>query len=64
MKVLANDAAMFQGEYEATVQYDNGRVLHWPGNANFTGLLERTLDGWKVTIGNWGNGSSQVIQEG
>lgn len=64
VKVLSPDAAMFQGEYEATIHYEDGRILHWPGNANFTSLVERTPDGWKVTIGNWGNGSYQVVEEG
>jgi fibronectin type 3 domain-containing protein len=64
VKVLTPDAAMFQGEFESTIHYTNGRVLRWPGNANFTMLMERTPEGWKVTIGDMDNGPSEVVEEG
>jgi hypothetical protein len=62
VKVLNPNAAMFQGRYEATDYLADGRVLHWPGTANFTMLMERTPEGWKATIGNWSNDSGQEIE--
>jgi hypothetical protein len=64
VKVLNPDAAMFQGRYEATDYLRDGRVLHWPGTANFTMLMERTPEGWKATIGNWSNDSGQEVETG
>jgi hypothetical protein len=64
VKVLNPNAAMFQGRYEATNYLTDGRVLHWPGTANFTMLMERTPEGWKATVGNWSNDSGQEIESG
>jgi hypothetical protein len=64
VKVLNPDAAMFQGMYGSTIHYTNGRVLRWPGNANYTMLMERTPEGWKVTVGDMDNGPSEVVEEG
>jgi len=51
VKVLSPDAAVFQGHYRAEMHYTDGRILNWPGNASWTNLMERTEDGWKVTMG-------------
>jgi len=64
VKVLNPDAAMFQGTYGSTIHYTDGRVLRWPGNANYTMLMERTPEGWKATIGDMDNGSYEVVGEG
>jgi ketosteroid isomerase-like protein len=63
VKVLSRDAAMFQGYYDATCTYVDGRILQWPGNANFTVLMERTPDGWKITTGSAGSGTAQRIDQ-
>ena len=55
---------MFQGEYDATVLYDDGRVMHWPGNANVTALFELTADGWKITVADFDNGAAERVDEG
>jgi hypothetical protein len=62
-KALSPDAAMFQGYYDATATYTDGRILHWPGNASFTVLMERTPDGWKITTGTGNNGTGQRIDQ-
>jgi len=64
VQALNPDAAMFQGEFGSTIHYANGQVLRWPGNANFTMLMERTPEGWKVTVGDTDNGPSEVVEEG
>ena len=64
VKVLNPDAAMFQGRYGSTIHYTDGRVLHWPENANFTMLVERTPEGWRATVGDMDNGAYQVVEEG
>jgi hypothetical protein len=64
VKVLKPDAAIFQGKYESTIHYTSGRVLHWPGNANYTMLMELTPEGWRATIGDMDNGAYEVVQEG
>lgn len=51
VKVLSREAALFQGHYSCTTTRNDGRVLYWPGNASWTNLLERTEDGWKITMG-------------
>ncbi len=57
VKVLNRDAAMFQGVYEATLTYSDGRIVRFPGNASWTLLMERTDDGWKGTMGDNGSGA-------
>ena len=64
VKVLSPKAAMFQGAYEATVHYDDGRVIHWPGNANLTALFELTTDGWKITVADFDSGSGRAVETG
>jgi hypothetical protein len=64
VKVLSPEAVMFQGEYEVTTHYEDGSVLHWPGNANVTALFELTADGWKITMADFDNGASEVVEEG
>jgi hypothetical protein len=62
VKVLNPKAAMFQGRYQGTDHFKDGRILHWPGNANYTMLMERTPEGWKATIGNWSSGAGQEVE--
>jgi ketosteroid isomerase-like protein len=63
VKVLSHEAAMFQGYYDATGTYADGRILRWPGNVSFTVLMERTPDGWKITMGSGTNGTAQRIDQ-
>lgn len=63
VKVLSRDAAVFQGYYDATGTYADGRIFHWPGNVSFTVLMERTPDGWKITMGAGTNGTAQRIDQ-
>jgi hypothetical protein len=57
VKVFSQDAALFQGVYEATITYPDGRIVYFPNNASWTLLLERTDDGWLGTIGDNGGGT-------
>lgn len=63
VKVLSEDAAAFQGVCEATLTYQSGRIVRHPGNASWTSLVERTADGWKITMLDGGAGTPEVIQE-
>ena len=64
VQVLTPDAAVFQGRYESTITTQNGEKRHYPGNASWTNLMERTEDGWKITKGANAAGSFEVVQEG
>ena len=57
VKVLNEDAAVFQGIYEATLTYEDGRIVRYPANASWTSLVERTTDGWKITMLDGGAGT-------
>jgi hypothetical protein len=63
VKVLSREAAMFQGYYVAIATYADGRILRWPGNVDFTVLMERTPDGWKITMGAGTNGTAHRIDQ-
>ena len=64
VKVLGRDAAAFQGTFELTVTQADGRRIRWPGNASWLNVLERTMDGWKVTMGSQAYGNYEVVEGG
>ena len=63
VKVLNENAAAFQGIWEGTITYPRGRIVRYPSNASWTSLVERTPDGWKITMLDGGAGTVEVIQE-
>lgn len=64
VKVFNQNEALFQGVYQMTITRRDGRVLHYPGTASWVSLMERTEEGWKVTIGLTAAGSYEVVEEG
>jgi hypothetical protein len=64
VRVLTRDFAEYTGRMGDTIHYSDGRVREWPGNCVNIGVMERTPDGWKATIGAQTCGSSQLIEEG
>ena len=63
VRVLSRDAAAFQMGYECTITPKDGPVMHYPGNAVWTGVMERTDSGWKTTLGGGSFGPYEVIDE-
>lgn len=64
VRVLGKDAVAFQIAYECTITPKDGPVMHYPGNAVWTGIMERTESGWKTTFGGGSFGDYEVIEEG
>jgi len=63
VKVFSPDAAAFQGIWGGTISNKSGRIVRYPDNASWTAVLERTPDGWKITMLDGGSGTVEVIQE-
>lgn len=63
VRVLSPDLAVFSGTYVDTIEYSDGRRLHCPAcSAVF--LFERTVDGWKYTLGAGSSAPAQPVEEG
>jgi len=63
VQVLSAEAAMFQGSTDLFLYYTDGRILHYPGTAHWTGLFEPTEDGWKMTTSAYTFGGAQRLDE-
>lgn len=63
VRVLSPDAAVFLGKYDGTFEEEGGRKLRYPGAVQLI-LVERIADGWGLTLAEWSNGPSEVVEEG
>ncbi len=63
VQVLDDEAAIFQGSTDLTVYYKNGRIMHYPGTAHWTGLFEPAADGWKMTVSSYTFGGAQRLDQ-
>jgi hypothetical protein len=63
VRVLSPDAAVFLGRYDGTFEEESGRILRYPGAVQLI-LVERMADGWGLTLTEWSNGPSEVVEEG
>jgi hypothetical protein len=64
VRVLGRDAAAFQMLYGCTITPKEGPIMHHPGNAVWTGVIERTANGWKTTLGGLSYGPYEEIERG
>jgi hypothetical protein len=62
VRVLSRDAAAFQAQYGCTITPKEGPIMHHPGNAVWTGIMERTDNGWKSTLGGLSFGPYEEIE--
>ena len=62
IEVLSESAVLFQGSFELTFFYSDGRVGHWPGTAHWTVLMELHNGNWQITYGGYSYGSAQTTQ--
>lgn len=61
VQVLTDQAAMFQGSTDLLLYYTDGRILHYPGTAHWTGLFEPSEAGWKMTTSAYTFGGAQRL---
>lgn len=63
VRVLSPDAAVFLGRTETTWVRADDTIFVYPAGAQLI-LLERTADGWGVTLLEWSNGPRERTEEG
>ena len=63
VEVLAQDAAVFQGVYDCTITFPDGRIFHWPGNASWIVVFRREDGEWKMTFVNGSAGTAERLDE-
>ena len=61
VQVLTDQAAMFQGSTDLMLYYTDGRILHYPGTAHWTGLFEPSEAGWRMTTSAYTFGGAQRL---
>jgi len=61
VRVLSPDLAVFSGTSVDTLTYSDGRVIQYPSNA-YAFLLERTADGWKLSVGGPSAAPGQAVE--
>lgn len=61
VQVLNDQAAMFQGSTDLMLYYTDGRILHYPGTAHWTGLFEPSEAGWRMTTSAYTFGGAQRL---
>lgn len=62
VEVLAPDAALFQGVYDATQHMADGRILRWRGTASWTVLFRLEEGAWKATYAVSASGSGEPVE--
>jgi hypothetical protein len=60
--VFSEAEVLFQGTFEMTMQFDDGRTVHYPGTAHWTALYEPYGDGWKITTSSYTFGGAQQVE--
>jgi hypothetical protein len=63
VRVLSPDAAVFLGRMSGDWKHTDGTIYRYPAGAHRL-LLERTVDGWRITMAENSNGPSEVVEEG
>lgn len=63
VRVLTDAVASFQGSTDLTIYYGDGRILHYPGTAHWTGLFEPAVDGWKMTTSAYTFGGAERLDD-
>jgi hypothetical protein len=63
VRVLSPDAAVFLGQASGTWEHADGRFIRYPSSWQLM-LVERTEDSWGMSILQYSNGPSEVVEEG
>jgi hypothetical protein len=64
VRVLTPSFAVFEGRYWATIHFTDGSAFHWPENAIWTALMEKTDDGWLVAENAPSSPEGQPVEQG